>query len=141
MFNLMLITLVITFWSCDKNIPDPADELSGLHIEISGLRNNDGIILLELIDENENTLRSLRAAIENKKSTVVISDIEYGNYAFKYFHDENENGELDTSLMIPTEGYGFSNNATGTFGPPKMEDMLFEYAEPTKKECEIMYLF
>jgi uncharacterized protein (DUF2141 family) len=35
------------------------------------------------------------------------------------FHDENDNGVLDKGAFgIPTEGYGFSNNAKGFFGAP-----------------------
>lgn len=42
-----------------------------------------------------------------------------GRYAVIVFHDENDNGLLDTDFLgIPTEGYGFSNNAMGVFGPP-----------------------
>ncbi len=33
-------------------------------------------------------------------------------YAIAAIHDENMNGELDVNWMrIPTEGYGFSNDA------------------------------
>ncbi len=34
------------------------------------------------------------------------------------------NGNLETNrLGIPTEGYGFSNNAYGMFGPKPFKDM------------------
>ena len=46
-----------------------------------------------------------------------------GQYAANAFHDENDNGELDTNLIgIPTEGYGFTNDPRTTFGPPDFED-------------------
>ncbi len=42
-----------------------------------------------------------------------------GEYAISVFHDLNGNQELDKNWMgIPTEPYGFSNNARGKFGPP-----------------------
>lgn len=48
-----------------------------------------------------------------------IADLVPGTYAIKIFHDVNDNGKLDTNWMgIPSEPYGFSNDAMGTFGPP-----------------------
>jgi uncharacterized protein (DUF2141 family) len=35
------------------------------------------------------------------------------------FHDENDNGLLDANALgVPTEGYGFSNNAQGFLSAP-----------------------
>lgn len=43
------------------------------------------------------------------------------------FHDANGNGRLDSNrLGIPVGGIGFSNNATGSFGPPAFEKAAFD---------------
>lgn len=45
-----------------------------------------------------------------------------GRYAVIVFHDENDNGLLDTDFFgIPNEGYGFGNNAVGFLGPPSFD--------------------
>jgi uncharacterized protein (DUF2141 family) len=37
-------------------------------------------------------------------------------------HDENDNGKLDSGTFgIPREGFGFGNDAMGTFGPPSFK--------------------
>ena len=42
-----------------------------------------------------------------------------GRYALAAFQDADANGELDRSAVgVPTEPYGFSNDARGRFGPP-----------------------
>src|SRR4030095_2323651 len=42
-----------------------------------------------------------------------------GRYALRVFADENGNGKLDTNLMgLPTERYGFSNDAKGHRAAP-----------------------
>lgn len=138
---LLIASSLSMFFSCKKNDPKPSDNgTNSLVIEISGLRNNEGVIQFELTDEDENVLQSITAEIDEKESTITLSDLSYGTYAFKYFHDENSNEELDTNFGIPQEGYGFSNNATGTFGPPSIEDMIFEYIEPMTMQCTITYL-
>jgi uncharacterized protein (DUF2141 family) len=50
---------------------------------------------------------------------VVLENVVPGRYAVSFIHDENENKKLDTNFLgIPTEGFGFSRDAMGTFGPP-----------------------
>lgn len=59
------------------------------------------------------------------KLTVVLKDLPDGPLALTLYHDVNANGKLDFNLMgIPTEPYGFSNNAMGAFGPPKFEQAV-----------------
>jgi uncharacterized protein (DUF2141 family) len=51
-------------------------------------------------------------------------------YSFRFFHDENENEDIDTNwLGIPREGFGFSNNPKMLFGPPKFKKTLFDLNE------------
>jgi uncharacterized protein (DUF2141 family) len=41
-------------------------------------------------------------------------------------HDSNSNQKLDTNWIgIPKEGYGFSNNAKATLGPPSFDQVKF----------------
>jgi uncharacterized protein (DUF2141 family) len=50
---------------------------------------------------------------------VVFSNVNPGRYAAIAFPDENSNGKLDRNFLgLPTEPYGFSNNAQGFLGPP-----------------------
>lgn len=59
------------------------------------------------------------------KLVVVLKDLPEGPLALTLFHDVNANNKLDTNVIgIPTEPYGFSNNAMGSFGPPKFEQAV-----------------
>jgi uncharacterized protein (DUF2141 family) len=54
--------------------------------------------------------------------SMVCKNLEGGCYAVIVFHDENDNGMLDENYWgVPTEGYGFSNNAQGRLGAPDFE--------------------
>lgn len=110
----------------------PVDSFSQfkLDIEIQELRNNRGKIMLQLFDENEKLLTQEMGLIEGNKCTFSISDLKPGKYAVRYYHDENTNGKMETNLVgKPTEGYGFSNNVTGKFGPPPFAKWLFDITE------------
>jgi uncharacterized protein (DUF2141 family) len=55
--------------------------------------------------------------IRNTAARCDFEAIPPGTYALAVIHDENSNGKLDTDLLgIPTEGYGFSNDARALIG-------------------------
>ena len=55
-----------------------------------------------------------------------FSGVAPGRYAVVVYHDENGNGQMDRFLgMIPTEGYGLSNNPEVS-GPPQFEPSAFD---------------
>lgn len=59
------------------------------------------------------------------KVSVVLRSLPEGPLALSIFQDANANGRLDLNAMgIPTEPYGFSNDAVGNFGPPKFEQAV-----------------
>ena len=51
------------------------------------------------------------------------------DYAIRYYHDENDNASMETNLFgMPTEGYGYSNNAKANYGPVKYAEIKFNLA-------------
>lgn len=93
-------------------------------LEIEGIRNNKGTVSASLCDE-KTFLKSAcfyrgRVPAREGKVVVRISGVVPGKYAAQVYPDENENAKLDIgSTGLPTEGYGFSNNAIGNLGLPK----------------------
>lgn len=112
-----------------------------LTIEISPLRNNNGEILLEFSNEKGEKTGGYSASIVEKRCIVIVENLNSGKYAFKYFHDENKNKKLDTNLIgLPKEGFGFSNNAKGKFGPPSFRQMIFNVNQDSLIKCKPSYL-
>ena len=65
--------------------------------------------------------------IDDHTCRYTFKNIPKGVYAISLFHDENDNGTMDTNFVgIPKEAYGCSNNAKGFMGPPKWQDAKFE---------------
>jgi uncharacterized protein (DUF2141 family) len=66
--------------------------------------------------------------VRDKQARCDFLDIPPGTYALVVVHDENMNSKLDNNwLGIPTEGYGFSNNAKAMFSAPSFSAASFPY--------------
>lgn len=78
-------------------------------------------------------LRGLRQAAVAGTMTVQVPDLPDGDYAVSLFVDRNGNAKLDSNAIgLPTEPYGFSNDATGNFGPPGFEQARFSVKGDTR---------
>lgn len=100
-----------------------------LKVEIRNVGSSEGSIRVALYASEQAFLKNLYAgqiAPAQKGSIAVrFGDVPPGSYALSVYHDENENGELDKNFLgIPTEPYGFSNNARGMFGPASFGDAM-----------------
>lgn len=97
-----------------------------VELTIKGIEKTLGTVLVGVYNSEESFMKkrltSKKVKVIGKEVTVVFEDVSPGDYAISTFHDENDNNKLDTNFLgIPNEPYGFSNNATGTFGPPSFE--------------------
>lgn len=72
--------------------------------------------------------------ISDKNMEIEIPNLKQGVYAISVYHDENLNSKFDmTWYFSPEEGYGTSNDAKGSFGPPKFDDAKFEFKKEKQK--------
>jgi len=97
---------------------------------VSNLDSNEGKVYVGLYNTESRFLskglKYTNAKIVNNTCKVVFTNIPNGVYAVSMYHDENNNGKMDTGIFgIPREDYGCSNNAKGFMGPPKWEDAKF----------------
>jgi uncharacterized protein (DUF2141 family) len=108
----------------------------GIHVKILNIRNSTGTVDCALFESPVGfPTEFLRSAtnvmiikIRKTQARCDFEDIPPGTYAMAVIHDENMNGKLDTDwLGIPTEGYGFSNQAEGASGVPSFSGASFRY--------------
>jgi uncharacterized protein (DUF2141 family) len=53
-----------------------------------------------------------------------------GAYAVGAYHDENNNGKLDTNFLgYPTEGYALSNGIRAVMARPRFSDAAFQVGD------------
>lgn len=71
-----------------------------------------------------------------------FGEVPAGRYAISLFHDENGDGRLNKSLMLPAEGYGFSRDAPVRMGPPSFASAAFAVDGTAQHQSiKMRYLF
>jgi uncharacterized protein (DUF2141 family) len=112
-------------------LSQPAGKLS---ITVTGARNSDGAVRCALFNspagfpQMGQQWRGVIAPIRGGAATCVFSGVPAGTYAVAFFHAEHNETQLTTGMFgKPQQGYGFSNNAAGTFGPPNFSAAAFRY--------------
>jgi uncharacterized protein (DUF2141 family) len=116
------------------------DETGTIAVQLTGFENDQGTVKLCVCrSEDEYTGKAKEfctasTEIKNKKAQWIFEHMPYGSYSIKVFHDENGNSKLDKDILgVPTERYGFSNNARGRFGPPPFASAAFTLNSPQLK--------
>lgn len=126
---LLAILYILSFFH-----PAEAQQPSGsIALEVSGLRNNKGQVLVSVFnnakgfpEDPARAIRKYSLSIANNKTSVEIADLPPGYYAIAVLHDENSDTRMNTNMIgWPKEGFGFSNNAMGLFGPPSFSKAKF----------------
>jgi uncharacterized protein (DUF2141 family) len=97
-----------------------------LEVIVKNIKNGKGTLMIGLFNSEKTFKKEVwkgeRPKAQAGELKVIFKDVPPGDYAVSVFHDENENGKIDMNFMgIPSEGFGFSNDAMGTFGPPSFE--------------------
>jgi uncharacterized protein (DUF2141 family) len=119
-----------------------ATDSNKLTVVVKNMKNTNGNIRITLFDSEDNWLSNGEtkiSPIENSNEVIIeFENLPNGAYGISVIHDENSNKGLDTGTFgIPTEAYGFSNDARGMFGPASFEDSQFELKEDKQIEINV----
>ncbi|KYG83601.1 DUF2141 domain-containing protein [Roseivirga echinicomitans] len=140
----IVITALLLFTSSFN--PQPQDNVT-ITVTISNVRNSTGSLLVGLYNKDADFPQGepyMTQAVALKSSSdkkITFEGVPAGDYAIAVIHDENGNEDMDTNEYgMPTEGFGFSNNAMGSDGPPSFNDAAFAVNKNAEISFSMMYL-
>lgn len=117
------------------------------YVTVENIRSDLGQITITLYpDDSSRFLRpkgSLyvrRVPTQMPRTRICFLIPKPGVYGIAVYHDENKNGVLDRPFILPTEGFGFSNNASTVFGIPRFSAIRIHLEEGTSTEISLRYL-
>jgi len=111
-----------------------AAHAADITVVVGNVQQGTGTIMLGLFDNAQSFPKTISKGTMAQASErdaagqvrLVLHDVAPGDYAVSAYQDLNGDGKLSTNMMgLPTEPYGFSNNARGAFGPPAFKDAAF----------------
>lgn len=115
-----------------------------LTVEVTGIKTKKGKVYVALFRKKDDfptvqaKFKGLLVPADGTTVQARFSDIPADTYAIACFHDENDNGKLDkNALGVPTEIYGFSNDARATFSAPSFESASFTLKEARKMSIRL----
>ena len=138
-FSLLTISVLLLVGTT----PATADTIT---VVIENIERDQGKIMLQFLSgeaefegERDATGRFIVRA-QTGAMRISTSNLPAGDYAIRVLHDVNDNDELDTNYIgLPTEPYAFSNNATGNFGPPNWDDVMFTLSGSVEQTLQLVH--
>lgn len=122
-----------------------APDAGAITVQLAELRNDRGQVLVSLFrapegfpDRPDRAFDRARTQAARPGASLRFEAVPEGDFALAVHHDEDEDLAMATGLFgIPTEGYGFSRDATGSFGPPSFEAAKLRLAPGEHKTVKI----
>ncbi|HAN18118.1 MAG TPA: hypothetical protein DCQ24_05520 [Bacteroidales bacterium] len=149
MKRILEIVLVVFTMILFSSFNNYNGETCSLTIEVNELRNSKGVVQFALYNKDgslpdENYVRCykiLKGEIINNSSVATFENIPAGIYAVNILHDENTNGKIDRTLILPKEGIGFSNyESIGLSNIPKFAKASINLKDDLKIKVKIIYM-
>jgi uncharacterized protein (DUF2141 family) len=117
--------------------PPVAETGRRVAVTVRGFRSHAGSLRVKLVSDGDgfpgsdaHVTAKRRVAIDGDPVRVAFEDVAPGDYAVVALHDEDDDAELDRTLIgLPAEGLGFSNGARIRFGPPSFAEARFALGE------------
>ncbi|PHR42618.1 MAG: hypothetical protein COA32_17275 [Fluviicola sp.] len=118
---------------------------ANLYLEVKGIEKIQGNIMVAVYSNSENfpktekSFKNYSFNVDAKVMTLKLDGLHEGKpCAIAVYHDENGNQKLDENMFgMPTEKYGFSNNARETFSAPSFESAKVVVKDNKKTTIEI----
>lgn len=105
-------------------------------------RNDEGVVRCGLFKQAgwlKDVVKPDIVKINKTTALCIFKEIPAGVYGISAFHDEDNDGKLNTNLVgYPVEEYACSNNARNRFSAPSWKDAKFTFRGGTVRLRSVM---
>lgn len=147
--RFVLVLVALFFSACATAPPEVAEPrppgTGRVEVTVTGVEGEEGLVLIAFFldgtgwpDADAPVFSRTEAAIRDGRALAVFEDVPAGPFAVSVFHDTNNDKELNSNVVgAPSEPYGFSADARGTFGPPSFDEARLELEAGESKQITI----
>lgn len=151
MLRIVPLVLIAFFGYCSlglvhRDAKKPA--VYDITIKITGIRNKNGRIQLQVYRDQKNYAKQTPAKVYliSKKEVkdhymfYVLKGFSPGTYGLAILDDEDSDTKMDYGLVMPKEGFGFSDYYHTGWSHPNFDDFKFELRGDKSVKIQIRYL-
>jgi uncharacterized protein (DUF2141 family) len=147
--RIAFVLLATVLSACASAPPEPAEPRPAgqgrVEVTMTGFKNEEGTARVAFFldarvwpDGDSSIFATAVVPISDGQAVAVFEQVPAGPFAVSVFHDEDDDGELDSAALgIPSEPYGFSGDARDLFGPPSFEEARIDLAAGETKQITI----
>lgn len=111
-----------------------------LTVNVNGIRTSQGSLRISVFMNQEGfkkekamlTKTVKKTGMTNGKISLALTDLKPGVYGVALLDDENNNQEMDYGLVLPKEGFGFSDYYHTGMSRPVFDDFDFTLGREAK---------
>ena len=131
-----------------ESTPVKSNSTYSVDVKITNIRNNKGRIQLQIYRDQTSFSKEdpWKVVYISKKEmsgntlTYKVEGLEPGVYGFALLDDENSNKKMDYGLIMPVEGFGFSDYYHSSWSRPKFWDFDFYLKTDHKVKMVVRYV-
>ena len=112
----------------------PSARAFDLTVEVLDAKSSQGMVAAALYEEADWMRTPMQGEFRpaGARAVLVYRNLPAGKYAVAAYHDENNNGKLDSNALgLPLERYGFSRDSPGIMGPPPFDKAALVFQADT----------
>lgn len=136
MRKIVMFVLIATTVLCSSvSLParSSAPESFTVTVKITNIRNSHGKIQLQIYRDQNNFAKEnpwkvyyvSKKEMKGNTITYQIPNLPSGKYGLALLDDENNNTKMDYGLVMPKEGFGFSDYYHTSWSRPSFDDFDF----------------
>ncbi len=142
-------TLAMLLLAFAGPIPTAAARAAELEVEVTGIKNAKGVVRLALYNDpgkfpkRSGSIAGGNVAAAKGSVVYVFRNLPPGPYAVAVYHDANANRRFDKTILgLPSEGFGFSNDARPALSAPSFDAAAVTLKAPrTRIKISVAYWF
>lgn len=145
--RINLILFVLVFFGTSSMSSSSSGTFS-VSVTVKKLRNAKGSVQIQVYKDQTSfadekpwkTYSFSKKSVSGGQLSFKITDLPKGTYGFALLDDENNNKEMDYGLLMPKEGFGFSDYYHTSWSRPVFNDFKFDLSADKKVYMTVRYV-
>lgn len=117
-------------------------------VKVTAIRNTKGRLQIQIYKDQKNFEKETpwkvfyvsKKDVKDHYLMYTIEGLSPGTYGLALLDDENSNSKMDYGLMLPKEGFGFSDYYHTSWSRPVFDDFKFDLKEDRRVKIQIRYV-